>query len=130
MEVEETLFWGHCQEEPLEILHKSRFWVIVKADMDRKPVTVIAGVFAKPGMEDEVRQMLLGLLEPSRKDDGCISYHLHEEPEQPGRFWFLEVWASKEQLEAHLAQPHLVGFAAKKDQYLTEMTVTVCSQIG
>lgn len=74
--------------------------------------------------------MLLGLLEPSRKDDGCISYNLYEEPEQPGRFWFLEVWASKEQLEAHLAQPHLVGFAAKKDQYLTEMTVTVCSQIG
>lgn len=102
----------------------------IDGDMNGKSVTVIAGVFAKPGMEKEVRQMLLALLEPSRKDDGCISYNLHEEAGQPGRFWFIENWASKELLEAHLAQPHLVDFVAKKDQYLTEMTVNVCSKIG
>ena len=55
-------------------------------DMNGKSVTVIAAAFAKPGMEKEARQMLLGLLEPSRKDEGCISYDLHEEAGQPGRF--------------------------------------------
>lgn len=98
--------------------------------MNGKSLTVIAGIIAKPGMENEVRQMLLGLLEPSRKDDGCISYNLHEEADQPGRFWFIENWASKELLEAHLSQPHLVDFVAKKDRYLKEMTVNVCSKIG
>jgi quinol monooxygenase YgiN len=41
-------------------------------------LTVIAHVRAKPGQESRVRQLLEGLLAPTRAEAGCINYDLHQ----------------------------------------------------
>lgn len=97
--------------------------------MSNKTVTVIASMTAKEGMENETRTMLAALLPSSRKDDGCINYHLHEEIDKPGHFWFIEQWASMENLEAHLKTPPLTNLVAQKDKYLTSMIVNTCSTV-
>lgn len=71
------------------------------------PVTVIATFQAQPGKEKELRTALLGLLEPTRKEAGCLNYDLHESLENPARFVFHENWTSKAHLDAHLQSPHV-----------------------
>ena len=40
-------------------------------------VTVIAFHRAKPGKEDDLREALLSLCDPTRAEKGCINYDLH-----------------------------------------------------
>ncbi len=68
---------------------------------------VVAHLDAKPGCEAALRQELLSLIAPTRKEDGCILYDLHESTAQPGQFVFYEIWESQAHLDRHLATPHL-----------------------
>jgi len=45
--------------------------------------TLIAHVRAKPGQESRVRQVLEGLLAPTRAEAGCINYDLHQSQKGP-----------------------------------------------
>jgi quinol monooxygenase YgiN len=68
---------------------------------------------AQPGKEGLLRQALLALVEPTRKEEGCVQYDLHETNDKPGHFVFYENWTSKELLDRHLASPHLLALGPK-----------------
>jgi len=46
--------------------------------MAGRKVTVFALVQAKPGMEETVKQELLALIGPTRSEEECINYDLHQ----------------------------------------------------
>jgi quinol monooxygenase YgiN len=73
-------------------------------------LTVVAEMKAKPGMEEGLRLAVLALIEPTRKEEGCIQYDLHVHTKDPGRFVFYENWTSAEHLARHSASPHLTAF--------------------
>jgi quinol monooxygenase YgiN len=72
-----------------------------------EPVTVIARFQAKEGKESRLGQELQRLLAPTRAEDGCINYDLHQSTSDPALFVFYENWASQEALDAHFQTPHL-----------------------
>ena len=86
---------------------------------DRK-VTVFALLEAKPGMEETVKQELLALVGPTRTEEGCNNYDLHQSVDHKEQFRFYENWTSKEHLERHLQSAHVRRFIAKADQLLSE----------
>jgi len=82
--------------------------------MSGQVITVIATHQARPGKEAELKEALTSLVEPTRKEAGCINYDLHISPKYPGKFMFHETWTSKAHFEAHLQRalikvllPHL-----------------------
>jgi quinol monooxygenase YgiN len=83
-------------------------------------LTVVAEIVAKPGKEEALRSQLLSLVEPTRNEEGCIQYDLHESNEQPGRFVFFENWSGPDALDRHFQTPHLQGFVARMDELLAE----------
>ena len=83
-------------------------------------LTVVAEMTARPGKEADLRDALLALIEPTRKEDGCVQYDLHVATDAPGRFVFYENWTSAEALERHLATPHLKALGARMDDLLAE----------
>ena len=87
--------------------------------MSAKTVTVIATFQAKPGKEAELRQALTGLVEPTRKEPGCINYDLHVLPESPGNFLFHENWTSKAHLDTHLQSAHIKALLPRVDELCT-----------
>jgi quinol monooxygenase YgiN len=96
-------------------------WSVMIFDMNStKTITVIAILKAQPGKEAVVKQELLALIAPTRKEPGCINYDLHEDMENPARFVFHENWASMTELEAHLERPHLKALMAKAGELLAE----------
>ncbi|MBD3268206.1 antibiotic biosynthesis monooxygenase [bacterium] len=88
--------------------------------MADKAITVIAKIVAKEDKMEEVQTELQALIEPTRKEEGCLDYILHRHTENPAIFLFYENWASKQDLENHLQKPHLQAFAAKADTLLAE----------
>ncbi len=73
-------------------------------------LTVIAHIRAKPGQESRVRQVLQGLVSPTRAEPGCINYDLHQSQTDPALFLFYENWTSEAHLDAHSKSPHIQSF--------------------
>ena len=88
--------------------------------MNAESLTVIAQIKAKPGKESQVRQELLSLVTPSRKDAGCVNYDLHQALDNPALFMFHENWVSKAHLDGHLQKPDLQAVLAKLGQLVAE----------
>jgi quinol monooxygenase YgiN len=83
-------------------------------------LTVIAHVRAKSGEESRVRQILEGLLAPTRAEAGCMNYELHQSQTDPALFVFYENWESEGHLEAHSRSPHIQSFRKLADETLAE----------
>jgi quinol monooxygenase YgiN len=46
------------------------------------------------------------------KEEGCLSYDLHQSVSDPDRFVFVETWTSREALGGHFKAPHLAAWRA------------------
>lgn len=83
-------------------------------------VTVVARFRAAEGSDRELKELLLSIIEPSRSDEGCISYDLHQALKDPALFVFYETWENKELLNKHSASPHIQQFRPKLKALLAE----------
>lgn len=81
--------------------------------MSKTRVRVVARVVAFSDKIEEVKSILLGLLEPTRQENGCIIYELLQNQKDPTDFTFVEEWESHELLNIHLATPHLTEAASQ-----------------
>ena len=68
-------------------------------------VRVIARSVARRGKENQLRELLRGMLVPTRAESGCKLYELYES-DSNGRFYFYEIWESQAALDQHAASPH------------------------
>ena len=84
--------------------------------MSAKTITVVATFHARPGKETELKNALIGLVAPTRREAGCINYDLHASPEDLAKFLFHENWTSKELLDAHLKSPHIAALLPRVDE--------------
>ena len=99
--------------------------------MSAKNITVIATFQAKPGKETELKNALIGLVAPTRKEAGCINYDLHALPEDPAKFLFHENWTSKAHLEAHLESAHIKALLPRVDELAVAMPeITIWEKIA
>lgn len=77
-------------------------------------LTVVAKLKAKSGCEEKLFALLRGLVDPTRAEEGCLTYDLHRSHDDPGTVLFTESWASRPLWEAHMASPHLVAFGEQQ----------------
>jgi quinol monooxygenase YgiN len=81
--------------------------------MAEDTLRVIARVKARADKVDELRSVLSSLVEPTRKEAGCLGYTLLQNNEDPTDFTLVEEWESKKALEFHLAAQHFKDTQAK-----------------
>ncbi|MEZ0229621.1 MAG: putative quinol monooxygenase [Planctomycetota bacterium] len=81
-------------------------------------VRVIARGKAKKGQESAVRELLQSLVEPTRREEGCIKYELLQGTTDPADFVMAEEWASEAALDAHLEKPDVVAVLQKLGHFL------------
>jgi quinol monooxygenase YgiN len=79
-------------------------------------ITVYARFKAKEGKTDEVKRALSGLISPTRAEEGCISYDLHQSTDDPSQFMFYETWTTKEAIDRHMQTPHVSALVARVDE--------------
>lgn len=94
-------------------------------------VTVVARFAARPGMEDRLRAELRRLLAPTRGEEGCLNYDLHEATDRPGEFLFHETWTSEARLRKHLESAHIAAWrAAAPDLLARPGEITLWQRAG
>ena len=65
---------------------------------------IVVALHARRGKEDALRQDLIAVVGPSRNEEGSLGYDLFIDREDPGRFVFVEHWASAEAHQRHHTQ--------------------------
>ena len=77
----------------------------------------IARIRPGPGKVDLLREVLIGIVAPSRREPGCIAYTLHEQ-ESDGLITFAiyEIWRSPTAHAAHMQTPHLRVLLRRLDE--------------
>lgn len=106
-----------------------RVLVLLVRPTERHPMpdlAVVALINAKSGSEDQVRDALTALVAPTRDEAGCISYDLYESTTEPGTFVTVESWKAQEDLDGHMASPHIAAtFAAAGDHLASQPAIHV-----
>jgi quinol monooxygenase YgiN len=81
------------------------------------PEVVVVGSFtAEPGKEEEALAAMEELVEPTHREEGCILYALHRGADDPRRIAFVERWASRELLDAHLQSSHVQAILQRAEE--------------
>jgi quinol monooxygenase YgiN len=78
-------------------------------------LTVVAHIVARPNKIEETKAFLLGLCGPTRKEPGCVDYHLHQDNDHPAEFTFYENWTNRAEWDKHMTMPHLEEFSRRAD---------------
>jgi quinol monooxygenase YgiN len=86
---------------------------VAKTEMPKDGIILVAITKAKAGEEEAVKETLLALVEPTRKEAGCLCYNLHQSKSDKTQFMFYEQWASKEALDAHGKMPYMKALGGK-----------------
>ena len=86
-------------------------------------LTVVAKVVAKRECIDATRKELLKLVAPTRKEDGCIEYRLHQDNDDPAVFVFYENWQSEACLLSHMNSDHFKAYIAAVDDMIEDKVV-------
>ncbi len=92
-------------------------------DKTAEQLTLVAIFHAKEGLTEKLKKACLDLIGKTRAEEGCISYHLYEDREDPRQFIFHEIWANEERLKKHRESEHLRQFHALKDKLTDRATV-------
>lgn len=98
--------------------------------MPNTKLTVMAKILAKEGERELVKTELLKLIDITRKEEGCISYDLHQDNENPNLFLFFENWESRELLEKHLKTKHIQAYIKATEGAVEEFVLNEMTHIG
>lgn len=72
-------------------------------------LALVATVVAKEGQLEAVQAALATLVEPTRREEGCLEYNFHQSQDDPNTFVFYERWQSEQHLQQHVASAHFVA---------------------
>ena len=75
--------------------------------MSNMSLRVVARVAAKADSVEQVQAILMGVVEPTRRVPGCLSYQLLQNQADQTDFTFIEEWASAATEQSHFATPHI-----------------------
>ena len=94
-------------------------------------VTVIARIKAKTGEVQRVKEELLKLLAPTRAENGCMNFDMHQGATDQSQFLFHENWTGKAALEAHFETPHIKNWLRVAEGLLAEpLEVTLWNRVA
>ncbi|PJE79194.1 putative monooxygenase YcnE [invertebrate metagenome] len=76
-------------------------------------VRLLTEIQAQPGYQEQLKELLINLLEPVRQKQGCCQYELYYEMGSKGLFVIEEIWCSEKSLDQHRASQQIQEFAQK-----------------
>ena len=100
-----------------------------RAKLPKDVVTLIVMLRAREGQETLLEAELRALVDPTRKEESCITYELHRSADAPGAFLLHEVWSSRDAHTKHTNTTHFLRWNARKDALLASREANFWKQI-
>lgn len=74
---------------------------------------------------DELLAASRPCIEATRKEDGCLSYDLHQSVSDPDQVVFVERWRDREALELHFQSAHLAAWKRAAGPLIVDRSVEI-----
>ncbi len=92
-------------------------------------VTVLAKLVAKDGKAELLKPLLEGLLSPTRIEQGCVQYDLHQDVANPETFYFYEVWETSDDLKKHGESSHIQTMRRQASDFLLSTELSFLNKL-
>ena len=80
--------------------------------------TVIVLFEAIQGKEEELKNVLKSVIEPSRSEQSCLEYRLHQNVTNPTQFIFYENWENSELHKEHSSKSYIKSLKERVEPLL------------
>ena len=90
---------------------------------------ILARIEAKKETKKLVQDEVLKLIEPTRKEKGCIQYELFQDNEQSELFFFIETWESNKLWKLHMESKHLKNFIEQTEGALVDLNINQITKL-
>ena len=88
-------------------------------------IYVIAELRVKPSTADKAIAAARLCVAKTVKENGCISYDMHQSVTDPSRLVLVERWESPEALKHHMETPHFKAWRAASPEFVAERKVEI-----
>lgn len=75
---------------------------------------------AKEDSINELKALLITMIEASREEEGCLLYNIYQLTEKPTEFVVVETWENQSFLDAHGKSAHYNHYKANFEQYTAD----------
>ncbi len=93
-------------------------------------LTIVANIIAKEDQIELVKKELLKLIEPTKKEEGCIQYDLHQDNEDSSCFMFFEKWQSRDLWQTHMKAQHLSDYLKATEGAIEEFVINEMTHVN
>lgn len=83
-------------------------------------IVVTAKMKLKSGIKEEFILKSQDLINATRDEEGCLSYRLYSDTDDPNVLIMLEFWKDMDSLDSHSESEHFKNFGNILDQYLDD----------
>ncbi|MFI3277561.1 MAG: putative quinol monooxygenase [Rikenellaceae bacterium] len=90
---------------------------------------IIATIVVKEEFKEELFPAFEAVVEGTRKEEGNVSYQLHQDVKNPLKYIFVEVWASLAAIDSHNASAHFDAFAKAIAGKVDNVDITIVRQV-
>lgn len=95
----------------------------------KSTLTIVARIEANLDKVELVKTELIKLIEPTRKETGCIQYDLHKDNDNPTVFLFYENWETRDLWQKHMKNDHLKAYMEATEGAVASFTLNEMSRI-
>lgn len=85
-------------------------------------VQTVSKIFVKEDKVNELVELFKEMIEPTKKEDGCIQYEMYQDEEDPTILIVLEQWESRDAFDKHLQTEHFERIAPKMTELMLKET--------
>ena len=93
-------------------------------------LTIVARIQAHPDHVAAVKSQLRQLIEPTRREEGCLQYDLHQDNQDPTVFLFYENWTSRALWQAHMNSAHIKAYRAATEGAVAAFSLNEMQRIA
>lgn len=90
---------------------------------------IIAVITVKPEYAEELLSAMQNVVNATRKEDGNISYDLHQNINNPVEYTLIEVWKSEQAIDFHNASEHFGEFKQAIDGKIESLEIDVVRKV-
>ena len=90
--------------------------------MKKSYLTLVVHILVKEAYREEIKAELLKLIRPTRGEEGCIAYDLHQDNDNPNLKIKKEKWVNQEYLTKHSQSDHIAAYRIISKDKLENVT--------
>lgn len=90
----------------------------------------VSKIYVKEDQINEFIEVFRGMVDPTKKENGCIQYEMYQDEENPSTLIVLEQWGSRDDFDNHMKSEHLERILPKMGEFMRkEAEANLCYKV-